>query len=479
MSGPIDPPRSVRGILRNLGPGLILAASIVGSGELVATTNTGAVAGFSLLWLILIGCVIKVFTQIEICRHCITHGETTITALHRIPRVGPFIAWFWLFTFVGGLGQLGGIVGGVGQAVAIFLPVFGEHSDVFWAGVVTLVTVVMLLRGGFTFIEIFCTVLVASFTFLTVGNLFALQTQPDWAISLADWKEGLSFGVPEISGALLTALAAFGIIGIGASELVAYPYWCLEKGYGKWIGPREEGPAWAARARGWIRVLQWDAWGSMVVYTVSTAAFYLLGAAVLHRMELVPEGPKMIATLAEIYEPVFGSAGESVLLIGAFAVLFSTFFVSNATKSRLMTDALHVFGLRLLIIDAWHAFRSRIFPSGVTSRGASNCGADFDDAARQKSVRFFSVVFPLLCFVIYIIFPKPVLLILFSGLLQALLLPMVGIAALYFRYRTIDPALRPNRAWDVMLILSVLAFIVVAITIGWTKGAELLRLVSG
>ena len=68
------PPSRSWGILRSLGPGLIIAGSIVGSGELVATTKTGAEAGFWLLWLILIGCVIKVFAQIEFGRDAITHG---------------------------------------------------------------------------------------------------------------------------------------------------------------------------------------------------------------------------------------------------------------------------------------------------------------------------------------------------------------------------------------------------------------------
>ena len=48
--------------------GMILAGSIVGSGELVPT-RTGAEAGFHFLWLIIIGCVIKVFTQIELARY--------------------------------------------------------------------------------------------------------------------------------------------------------------------------------------------------------------------------------------------------------------------------------------------------------------------------------------------------------------------------------------------------------------------------
>jgi len=102
-----------------------------------------------------------------------------------------------------------------------------------------------------------------------------------------------------------------------------------------------------------------------------------------------------------------------------------------------------------------------------------------DDAARSRSIRFFSVLFPVLCLVIYVIFPKPVVLILVSGLMQALLLPMLGVAALYFRYRTIDPALKPNRLWDVMLFLSVIAFIVVGATIAWTKGGGLWTTITG
>jgi len=70
-------------------PGLIVAGSIVGSGELIATTATGAQAGFWLLWLILIGCVIKVFVQIELGRYSIVTGQTTMAGLNQVP--GPVI----------------------------------------------------------------------------------------------------------------------------------------------------------------------------------------------------------------------------------------------------------------------------------------------------------------------------------------------------------------------------------------------------
>src|SRR5690349_17425921 len=85
-----NPPQTVLGILRRLGPGLIIAGSIVGSGELIATTATGATAGFTLLWLIILGCVIKVWVQVELGRYTMVSGNTTMEAINQTP--GPAIS---------------------------------------------------------------------------------------------------------------------------------------------------------------------------------------------------------------------------------------------------------------------------------------------------------------------------------------------------------------------------------------------------
>ena len=58
-----EPPRTFRAGLWRLGPGLVLAASIVGSGELIATTTLGAQTGYALLWMILLSCAIKPVVQ--------------------------------------------------------------------------------------------------------------------------------------------------------------------------------------------------------------------------------------------------------------------------------------------------------------------------------------------------------------------------------------------------------------------------------
>ncbi|HOJ61558.1 MAG TPA: hypothetical protein PK878_14845, partial [bacterium] len=78
-----NPPDNLWSSLRYLGPGLILSAAIVGSGELIATTALGAKAGFALLWMILFGCLVKVAVQLEYGRNCIIHGQPTYQAWSR------------------------------------------------------------------------------------------------------------------------------------------------------------------------------------------------------------------------------------------------------------------------------------------------------------------------------------------------------------------------------------------------------------
>jgi len=51
----VDPPHGLVPTLRRIGPGMVLAASIVGSGELIATTTLGAQVGYAALWVLLDG----------------------------------------------------------------------------------------------------------------------------------------------------------------------------------------------------------------------------------------------------------------------------------------------------------------------------------------------------------------------------------------------------------------------------------------
>jgi hypothetical protein len=169
----------------------------------------------------------------------------------------------------------------------------------------------------------------------------------------------------------------------------------------------------------------------MVIYTFATVAFFLLGAAILGRSGLNPEKSEMIRTLAVMYEPVFGSLAQVLFLFGAFAVLYSTFFVANACHTRVFPDTLRVLGL-----------------IGATDR-------DY-----QRWTGILCVVFPVMAYLFYVVIPAPALLVLISGVMQAVMLPMLAAAAIFFRYKRCDRRVVPGVLWDLLLWLSALGMLV-------------------
>ncbi len=109
-----------------VGPGLVVSCSVIGVGGVLAVTRAGAHVGFSLLWLVLLGCVVKVFAQVELARYCLSTNRTTLAALNQIPgpRLGllNWIVVLWFLMWVASLGQFGGIAGGIGQALSTACP---------------------------------------------------------------------------------------------------------------------------------------------------------------------------------------------------------------------------------------------------------------------------------------------------------------------------------------------------------------------
>ncbi len=453
-----EPPTRFFQALRQIGPGLILAGSIVGTGELIATTGLGAEQGYVLLWLILLSCVIKVFVQVELGRYAITHGKTTLAALDTLPgpRLGTsWLSWLWLFMMLATQAQIAAMEGLVGQAAHMAFPrgsawvadtagkivpewgtFLAGHPEYFWATLTGFAAIALLLSGGYKRLEHVTTALVAGVTLITVACVAGLPFT-EYPVRWGELQTGFDFVLPATGIAL--AFSTFGITGVGASELFAYPYWCIEKGYARSVGPRTDDPEWGRRARGWLRVMRLDAWFSMIVFTVATVAFYLLGAAVLHPQGLDPKGAGMIATLAQMYVKPLGEWTRSVFLVGAWAVLFKTLYVATAANSRLTADFLDLTGI----------WRSREGGGG----------------GRGRVVNAFCVFYPLLALGIFYTVREPKMLVKVGGYAQGLMLPLIAGATLFLRNRDTDRRVAPIFLTDILVWL---AFFSIAIVAGFS-----------
>ncbi len=428
-----EPPEGWRNSFRYLGPGLILSASIVGSGELIATTAAGAQAGFAIMWLVLFSCMVKVAVQIEFARWTIATGTPALTGYNRVPPTIGRMGWINVLFAIMVLSkvlQIGGIVGGTAMALSILWPIGGDPlldpSRAIWNVIVIVGTIVVLRTSGYTLIERGATLAVVLFSAMTVTIAVGLPFTP-WGYGIGDLASGLTFSLPP--AALGAAIAMFGITGVGADEITMYNYWCIEKGYARWVGPNDGSEAWVRRARGWTRVMYKDAILSMVIYTFATVAFFVMGAAVLHPQGLVPAGNQMIVTLARMYTDTLGPWAMWLFLVGAVVVLASTIWASVPSHSRMYANWLSTVG----VFD-WK-----------------------DAAARMRWVRGFGIALPIVWGSSSLLLQQPVLMVQIGGVMTGVFLLAVLVATWYLRRTDTDPRLYGGRASTILLVLSTAA----------------------
>ncbi len=423
------PPRRLSNVLRHLGPGLITAAAIVGSGELIATTVLGAENGYLLLWLILVSCPVKIFVLHEIGRYTIATGETSLEAFNRVPGPRVRVSWVvWLYglLILCALFPQGGMMGAISEILHIMFPAIPLTG---WLWVLAVLTFCLLAEGSYGPVEKIALGLVVAFTTLTVGCAIVLFKSPEY-FSWSRVLEGLSFSLPQ--GGFGTAVTVFGVTGAGSMELIQYPYWCIEKGYARFAGPREATEAWTTRAFGWIRVMSVDVFVSLIFYTFPTIAFYLLGAGILPAVGVVPKGTDLVAMLSSMFTEILGGWSFYPFMLGAFAVLYSTVFAGSGAMARATADFLAHMGV----------FDKR------------------DYRGRLRAIRILIGVFLFVPALFYMFVQEPVLMVKIGGISQAAMLPIIAISTIYLRYRHLPKAVLP-KGWITFALWVTTAIIVV------------------
>ncbi|HTE34660.1 MAG TPA: Nramp family divalent metal transporter [Chryseolinea sp.] len=427
-----EPPQRFAERIKFLGPGFILSASIVGSGELIATTTLGATAGFTAFWIIIVSCLAKVAVQLEFGKHTIMTGETAMQSFNKLPgfRIGraTWSVWAIFLLILLKVIQLGGMIGSTAIVINMLAPAIPIPVGVL---LTALSLAILIYKGYYSVVEKSSLIMTVTFTVMTITAVCFLTFTP-YAISFDELLSGFTL---EFSPTIVVvAIGAFGITGVASDEILAYNYWCIEKGYAAYAGPRDDSDDWRRRAAGWIKVMYLDAGVAMIIYTAVTAAFYLLGAAVLHNRGMVPQGNEVIETVALIYTESLGPGVKTMYLIGAFFVLYSSLFASLAAWSRMYADIFGQFG--------WINF--------------------YDLSQRRKVIAGLAWICPAIWSVVYLFISLPVLMILFGGVVGSVLLLIIVFAALHFRYRQSQVS-EPGVLYDVALWISIVSILFVGV----------------
>ena len=312
---------------------------------------------------------------------------------------------------------MGGLAGAVAEAGHMMIP---QINLTAWVVISCLLTWFILYWGSYQTLERILLMMVLFFSLVTMVIAFSMQATP-YEINSTQVYEGLSFNFPMDH--LPLALAVFGFTGISYGEIMAYTYWCLEKGY----APDNEGDL--EKTKGWIKVMQTDVWVTVIFITIGTLPFFFLGAGVLHQVPELQEALSnnsfwdidIIGALQNMFALVLGSWAKWLFVALAFFVLFSTLLSGTAAFTRTIADYFISTGLILEKEDT-----------------------------RLKLIKIIAFVIPFLSGVFYFILPNPITLFIIAGIWAALGLPIVNIGAL-FLISKLEKELQPKTATKMIL----------------------------
>ncbi|NYG54450.1 Nramp family divalent metal transporter [Nocardioides perillae] len=204
-----------------VGPGLVVAATGVGAADLVSTLVAGSQYGYTLLWVAVLGTLLKVVLVEGAGRYSLATGRTVFEGWRSLGRWTAF--YFAPYIVVWGL------VYGATAMSSTALPLVALFPDLSlrWTAVVAgLVGLALVWFGSYRAVEVLMAVLVGTMFVAVVGA--ALVTTPNLGEVLA----GLRPVVPD--GGLVYVLGIAGGVG-GTITLAAYGYWLRERG---WDTPR-------------------------------------------------------------------------------------------------------------------------------------------------------------------------------------------------------------------------------------------------
>lgn len=309
-------PRTVRGYLRNIGPGLVVSMSWLGAGDLVNSSVSGGNYGYALMWALVLALFSRYFFTAAIAKYGLCNAVGDESLLAGFGRV-----WRPLPAIVGVLAFLSGFLLQTYMAVAVGTALYhlsggvgGDTWGVFlWTGVTVLVTALMLVRSGrYRALELVARLSVAVLVLSFV--IAALCTRPHGGAFL----RGLAFQLPPDTGAfgaLLVAAALIGAVGGSAGNLM-YPEFVRDKG---WRGP------------GFLKLQRIDLLAGVLAVIVVNLAIWVVGAEMVRSHGLTINN---INDLANMMRLAIGPIGPTIFWIGLFFVAFSSFpaYATGYTK---------------------------------------------------------------------------------------------------------------------------------------------------
>ncbi|MER5551669.1 Nramp family divalent metal transporter [Streptomyces sp. NPDC002793] len=371
---------------RYIGPGIVVAATGVGAGDLVATLIAGSKFGYTLMWAAVIGCLVKISLAEAVGRWHLATGRTLFEGWRTLGG--------WTTVYFAVYVVIWGFVYGATAMSSSALPIVALFPDgpglKTWAIITGLIGLVFVWFNQYAVFEKAMTVLIG--VMFVVVVYVAIRVAPDVGASFA----GLLPVLPD--GSLVYTLGLIGGVG-GTITMAAYGYWVNAKG---WSGTS------------WMRVMRIDNRVAYITTGIFVVAMLIVGAELLHSSQIaLTKGDQGLIDLGEILEDRFGAGTAKLFLVGFFAASFSS------------------------LIGVWHGV-SLMFADFVERIRAAR-GGDGAEKASVDTVRRQERSVPFRAYLLWLTFPpmtllwldEPFGLVIGYGVLGAFFMPFLALTLLW------------------------------------------------
>ncbi|WP_166826194.1 Nramp family divalent metal transporter [Thalassoroseus pseudoceratinae] len=299
----MNPPQSKPSLLTIVGPGLLVAATGVGAGDLATGAFTGSKLGLAVLWAVVAGAFFKFVLNEGLARWQLATGETLLEGVIR--RLGRFVGFIFLIYLVAWSFFVGSaLMSACGVTFHAILPISDPQTDKIIYGIAHSLIAVGLVRwGGYRLFERVMSVCIGIMFVIVLATAVAIQ--PDWMAVL----QGLTIPtIPRADGeGLAWTVALMGGVG-GTVTVLCYGYWIREEN------------------RSGEEVLSVCRIDLAIGYAMT--ALFGIGMVILgSTIETDGKGASLVVHLADRLEEVLGNAGPTAriaFLIGAWGAVGSS-----------------------------------------------------------------------------------------------------------------------------------------------------------
>jgi len=284
-----------------IGPGLLVAATGIGAGDLATASFAGSLLGTAVLWAALAGAFLKFIVNEGLARWQLATGTTLLEGV--VQHFGRFFGWvFLVYLVLWSFFVASALMGACGVTLHALVPVFSDAREgkIVFGILSSLLGIVLVMKGGYSLFSRVMQVCIGFMFVTVVVTAFIL-----WP-GTAEVLQGLFVpSIPDPDGeGLGWTIALMGGIG-GTVTVLCYGYWIREEG---------------RTGKDDLQVCRAD----LVIAYVVTAIFGIAMVIIGSTIEIEGRGATLLVTLADRLGESLGPTGRWVFLAGALGAVFSS-----------------------------------------------------------------------------------------------------------------------------------------------------------